>query len=137
MNLSPTELTSIGGLLLSVIALVVLPLVFKRQAAKQVAELQEKEEIKENAVRDAALAVDESVSWEKINRALAATVQEERAANRERLVELREQFTAEAERMRRLTDDDMGRAKAEIGRLADQIRTLEDRIAQLSPRGGP
>lgn len=133
--MSPTELTAIGGFGLSLIALVVLPLVFRRQSAKQAARLEEKQEIKEAAARDAALAVDEKVSWEGINRALAATVQEERAANREKLAELRDQFTAEAERMKRLTDNDLERARAEIDRLGSQIRTLEDRIAQQKVRG--
>jgi uncharacterized membrane protein YraQ (UPF0718 family) len=134
---TPATLTAIAGVVVSLIAVVVLPLVFRRQAAKQVKELENREAIKEAAHRDAALKVEESVSWEKINRALAATVQEERAANRERLVEQREEFNRELERVKRLTDDDLGRAKAEIERLAGQIRALEHRITQLSPRGEP
>jgi type II secretory pathway pseudopilin PulG len=126
---SASELTSVGALVVSVIAAVVLPIVFRRQAAKQVKALEERERVKADAVRDAALAADEAVSWEKINRALAATIAEERAANREKLAELRETFTAENERSKRLTDNDLDRAKAEIARLAAHIRELEDRIA--------
>lgn len=129
--MSPTELTAIGSLVLTAIVAVVLPLVFRRQTAKQLREVQEKEEMKEAAEQKAALDAGEIVSWEKINRALAATVQEERAANREKLVELREMFTAEAERLKRLTDLDLDRAKAEISRLSDAIRLLEDKLSQL------
>jgi hypothetical protein len=151
---NPSNLTSIGAFLVSAIALVVLPLVFRRQAAKQVQALQERERIKADAQRDAALEANEAVSWEKINKALADTIAVERAANREKLAELREQFTAEAERLKRLTDNDLDRAKAEIAgakaevnRLAAQIRDLESRIAEQArrledgiskqPRSGP
>lgn len=129
--MSPTELTSIAGVFLSAVALVVLPLVFRRQTARQVSAAAEKQEIREDALRDASLAVEETVSWERINRALAATVQEERAANRERLVELREAFTAEAERMKRLTDTDLERARAEVERLGVLVRGLEAELAQV------
>lgn len=142
----PLVLTAIGSVLVSLAVGVVLPVLFKRQNARQAKELeertarqlkeqQEREEIKENAKRDASTAANEVVSWEKINQALAARMTEEQAANRLRLVEQREQFTGELERLRRLTDDDMGRAKAEISRLSDLIRSLEERISQLTSRG--
>jgi guanylate kinase len=132
--MNPSELTSLGALAVSAIALIVLPIAFKRQGQRQVRELQEREQIKADALRDAAMVIDNSVSWEKINRALAATITEERAANRERLAELRDEFNAETARQKKLTDNDLDRAKAEIARLANQIRQLEDRVAEQTRR---
>jgi gas vesicle protein len=125
--MTPSDLTSIGALVVSVTSVLVLPLVFRRQSAKR-------ERIKEDARRDAALASEETVSWEKINQALAATIATERVANREKLAELRESFQAETERLKRLTDNELDRAKAEIDRLATQIRDLESRIADQAQR---
>lgn len=146
--MNATTLTAIGGIVVPLLVLGMVPILLQRQTRKREAALAaklaerdaaaaEKLEIKERAERDAQAAAGDIVSWEKITAALSATVQEERAANRERLVEQREQFTAEMERLRRLTDDDMGRAKAEIARLADQIRALEERLAKLGPRVQP
>jgi hypothetical protein len=129
---TPADVTGIGGLILSLIALVVLPLVFKQQAAKQLREREEREQIKEAAQRDAATAAGETVSWEKINQRLAITLQEERAAHQQRIAELRESFAAEVERTKRRTDEDLDRAMAEIARLVKHVRMLEGRVAQLT-----
>jgi hypothetical protein len=137
---TPTELTAIGGLLVSVIVAIVLPVWFRRQTANQLKakdaedakKLKVQEdiaEIKKQAERDAAAAAGQTVSWEKINQALRITAREERAAHGERLVELRDAFVAETERLRRQTDHDLDRAKEEIRRLADQVQALTQRLA--------
>lgn len=145
--MTAAELTSIGAIVVSLVVLGVVPLLLARQSRRQTAELArqtqareaalaERQEIKERAEREAKDAAGDVVSMEKVNRLLAATVQEERAANREKLVELREQFTAETARTKQLTDADLQQAKTEINRLADQIRELERELAKIRPAGG-
>jgi len=143
---SPTELTSIGALVVAAVSAIVLPIVFKRQTtkqlkaereetAKQAARQQEITTIREQAQRDAAATAGDTVTWEKMNRALATTAAEERAAHQERILELRTSFTVETERLKRQTDHEMDRAKEEIGRLSVQVQQLTQRLAELVPRG--
>lgn len=147
--MSSTNLTAIGGLVLSLIALVILPLWFKRQARKQTEDAErkaaEKEQIKEKAERDAKLAEGEVVSWEKINERLTVTAQEERAAHRERLAELREFYAEETIRTKRQTDEEVTRIKrqtdyerdrdrAEINRLSERVEELTRQINALGAK---
>jgi hypothetical protein len=137
---SPIELTAIGALLVSVLSAVVLPLLFKQQTAKQLKiereetarQLKgqdEKAAIKEQAKQDAAKTAGDVVSWEGMNRALRATAQEASAAHQEQIARLREDFAAETARLKRQNDYDLDRANKKIGELADQVQTLERRLA--------
>lgn len=136
--MSPTELTAIGGFVLSLVALVILPLWFRRQTRRQTAEAEEKaaekERIQEKAEREAKTAEGEVVSWEKINQRLTITAQEERAAHQMRLSELRESFADEVQRTKRQSDYELDRAKQEIGRLADRVEELTRQIIALSAK---
>jgi type II secretory pathway pseudopilin PulG len=143
--MTPTELTAIGGFVLSLVALVILPLWFRRQARKQAElaeerqqakdeELEERQRIKEQAALDAKIAEGEVVSWEKINQRLTITAQEERAAHQIRLAELRETFAEEVMRTKRQTDYELDRAKQEINRLSDRVEELNRQITALGPK---
>jgi response regulator RpfG family c-di-GMP phosphodiesterase len=134
---SPANLTAIGGIVVPLLVLGMVPILLSRQSRKRDEELAERQEIRDQAERDAKAAAGDIVSWEKVTQTLSATVQQERAEFRERLVELREMFTAEADRLKRLTDMDLDRVKAENSRLAEQVRRLEERLAQMSPRAAP
>lgn len=135
--MSPANLTAIGGIVVPLLVLGMVPILLSRQSRKRDEELAERQEIRDQAERDAKAAAGDIVSWEKVTQTLSATVQQERAEFRERLVELREMFTAEADRLKRLTDMDLDRVKAENSRLAEQVRRLEERLAQMSPRAAP
>jgi hypothetical protein len=143
---TPTELTIIVGLVVTAISSIALPMWFRRQTDNQLKAKDEKDakklkaqeelaEIKKRAERDAAAAVNETVSWEKINQALRTTAREERAAHGERLSELREAFAAETDRLRRQTDRDLDRANDEIRRLGEQVQALTRQIAELVQTG--
>jgi gas vesicle protein len=136
---NPTTLTIFAAVVVPILVGVVVPWLTRRQTARQLKEVAEKQSIKEQAERDAAQAAGDVVSWEKINRALATTAQEERAAHRERIAELREDFLEEAVRLKRQTDDEMERYKQdrdrdrkEINRLSDRVEELTRQLAQLS-----
>lgn len=141
-----TVLAAVGvPIIVAVLVGIVGPSITKRQTARQIKEGEEKQErkekeaaerrtIKEKAEQDAALAAGDVVSWEKINRALAVTAQEERAAHRERIAELREDFAEEALRLKRQTDHELDRAKQEINRLSDRVEELTRQIALLAPK---
>lgn len=140
--MSPTEFTAIGGFVLSVVALLILPLWFRRQTRKQALEAEakqrikeeeaeERQRIKEQAIVEARTAEGDVVSWEKINQRLTITAQEERAAHQTRLAELRETFTEEVQRTKRQTDYELDRAKQEIGRLTDRVEELTRQILAL------
>lgn len=132
--MSTAELTGITGVLLSAIALVILPLWFKRQTRKQSEQVAEKQAIKEQAERDAKSAEGEVVSWEKINQRLTATAESERAAHQMRLAELRESFADEVQRTKRQSDYELDRAKQEINRLADRVEELTRQIIALGSK---
>ena len=144
--MSPTELTSIGALIVATLSALVLPLVFKRQTTKQLAvereeaaertaRQQEIATIREQAQRDAAATAGDTVTWASMNRALATTVQEERAAHQQRILELRTNFTDETERLKRQTDHELDRAKKEISKLSTEVQQLTRRLAALTPPG--
>jgi hypothetical protein len=143
---SVTDLTSIAALVVAAAVGVFMPWLFKRQtatqlraerteAAKEAARQQEIVKIREDAQRDADAKAGDTVTWEKMNRALATAAQEERAAHQERLVELRASFTAETDRIRRQTDQDLDRYKQEISRLSDRVTELTQQVARLTPSG--
>jgi type II secretory pathway pseudopilin PulG len=132
--MTPTELTAIGGFVLSLIALIILPLWFRRQTRKQTEAVAEKQAIREQAERDAKTAEGEVVSWEKINQRLTATAESERAAHQMRLAELRESFAEEVMRTKRQSDYELDRAKQEIGRLADRVEELTRQILALGSK---
>lgn len=126
--MTPTEVTAVGGLVLSLIALVVLPVVFHRQTARQLKAQSEREEVKEQAKQDAAKAASDVVSWDGINRALQRTAQDAEIVHQKRITQLREDFAAETARLKQQTDYDLDRANARIRELAAQVESLERRL---------
>jgi type II secretory pathway pseudopilin PulG len=131
---NPALLTLVATVVVPVIAVIVMPFLSKRQTARLLREAAEREQIKEDARRDAQAAEGEVVSWEKINQRLTVTAQEERAAHQMRLAELRESFAEEVQRTKRQTDYEMDRAKQEIHRLSDRVDELTRQILSYQPK---
>jgi poly-D-alanine transfer protein DltD len=145
---TPIEMTSIASVLVTFAAVVILPIWFKRQSAKQAAiqarDLEAREKVqrelaeaREKARQDVKQAELDTVSWEKMNQALSTTVQAERADHRERIAELRELFAADTARLREQTDRELDRARKEIRDLSDRVQMLTQRLADLAAERGP
>lgn len=132
--MTPTDLTLMLGLLVTAMSSVGVPLWLNRRAAALA-----------RAEREAEAAAEaratEVVSWEKITLvlererdSLSVKLREAGVEHRNEILEMRNSFAAEADRLRQRTDAEVDRANERIQQLANEVGTLRS-LLPVNPLG--
>lgn len=131
--MTPTEITLMLGLVVTLLSSVGVPLYLRRQAARQAA-------TERKIAAMAAEKAGEALTWEKINQAIArerdaltVALKEAVIEHRTAIVELRKFFAEEADRIKQRTDYDLDRANLRIRQLGEEVSGLIQRQSTAQP----
>lgn len=129
------EITLIGGLVVSLLSSVIIPFMIDRRKTKQA---KAEKEIADKA----AEAAGEAVSLKTVNEAIArerdrltVLLKEAGVEHKDAMLELRNTLAAEAERLKRRTDEDRDLDRRRIEQLATEVTDLH-RLLNLSSGDG-